>query len=404
MSSHVICKFPLVLLIVLVLTLGVQGAENKPLKVLFIGNSYTYENNLPFVFQSLARPLCEVKFEMVAEGGATLRRHLSRGDIQKRIAEGQYDVVVAQEQSRLGTQQLVEGFSLLTDTTAFHDSVREIAKSARIGKSRIVLLSHWPRADEPRNLTPIHNAYVTIAKEVNAIIAPVGLVWDKLGGDACSELKLYGEDRSHPAPEGTYVAAATLVRAVLDESPHLVAVTSVPMMDGRAKLNGEFVDIALDKQGVDAVNRVLDSIYKRDSSVEDAILPNYPPIPLPKLPPGIMRSRLDKSFLKGTWEGDFTTFGLSNRATITLNFHTEPAQIRMIHDEEWSPNDETSTPLKRPGEDGTLKLVYSSTAKNCIVDITLVRVGEQLKGLVRFIPGDGKEWVRSAITLSRQAP
>src|SRR5262245_46359593 len=79
---------------------GDKGAD-KPLRVLFVGNSYTYENNLPFVFKALADPLRRVEVSMVAAGGATLRRHIDAGKVLKTIGSGDFDVIVAQEQSEL---------------------------------------------------------------------------------------------------------------------------------------------------------------------------------------------------------------------------------------------------------------------------------------------------------------
>jgi len=49
---------------------GLSASLASPLRVLFVGNSYTYENNLPFVFEALADPVRDVSVTMVAGGGA----------------------------------------------------------------------------------------------------------------------------------------------------------------------------------------------------------------------------------------------------------------------------------------------------------------------------------------------
>ena len=380
-----------------------RDTADKPLRIFFVGNSYTYENNLPFVFESLAKPIRGVKVTMLAEGGATLRRHIDRGELLKKISDGQFDVVVLQEQSVLGSLQLVDGLALIQDPADFHKAVREIAKAAHAGNARLVLFAHWPRAESPRSLAALHNANVVIAKETGATLAPVGLVWDRLGGDACESLHLYGPDGSHPAPEGTYVAASVLVRAILGKTPSLVAVPKVPLMDGRAQLSGTFADIAPTAKGTVAIEQAIDAVYKAAPDNQFSKLPAAPPVPEPVLPPEMMRGRLTASFLRGQWQGEFASFGLAEHATLTLDLRNEPAAIRMTHAQQgWPGDDEAAAKSRGPDGDGVVALSYQSKGKDCAVEIRLVRVGDRLKGVVKFIPKSGREWVRSTVTLTRK--
>src|SRR5437868_1227446 len=78
-----------------------KGARRpeEPLRVLFIGNSLTYSNDLPAMVAALAksagkRPLV---FQSVVEGGFSLEDHWDRGDAQRAIAQGKWDVVVLQQ-------------------------------------------------------------------------------------------------------------------------------------------------------------------------------------------------------------------------------------------------------------------------------------------------------------------
>ncbi|MCA9260455.1 MAG: SGNH/GDSL hydrolase family protein [Planctomycetales bacterium] len=380
-----------------------DGAESAALRVLFVGNSYTYENNLPFVFQTLASSIREVECDMLARGGATLRSHLERGDFQKKLAEKPYDVVVVQEQSKLGPPRIVEGFTRIADTADCADSIRRIAAATEKFNARLVLFAHWPRADEPGNLAPIHNAYVQVGDEVGATTAPVGLIWDRLGGDDCDKLRLYAPDGSHPGPEGTYVAAAAIVRAVFGEVPKLPPVSRVPLMDGRAEPSGKFIEIAPSEAGIDAMSTAMREVFGNDARARQTTLPEFASVPFPAHPPEIMRKKFDTEFLRGTWNGEFSTFGLSEKATLTLECDVNTTVVRMTHGTEtgWSPNDETSHPSEGPGSDGKLSFKYVSHAKGCDVEISLVRVGAQLRGLVRFLLPDDVEWVRSSITLSK---
>ena len=71
------------------------------LNVLFLGNSYTYYNNLPYLVQKLANSVGLVlNHDQNTPGGAKLKDHVSGTSISK-IRQGGWDVVVLQEQSQI---------------------------------------------------------------------------------------------------------------------------------------------------------------------------------------------------------------------------------------------------------------------------------------------------------------
>src|SRR5207253_8398187 len=86
---------------------GQQGCGNQTeasgcTRLLFIGNSYTYVNDLPAMFADLARSGGHrVEVGMVAEGGATLRDHAGSVATAAKLTSAKWDVVVLQEQSEI---------------------------------------------------------------------------------------------------------------------------------------------------------------------------------------------------------------------------------------------------------------------------------------------------------------
>ncbi|MBS1688716.1 MAG: hypothetical protein JSS96_08325, partial [Bacteroidetes bacterium] len=71
-------------------------------KVLFIGNSYTYTNNMPSMLQSLAAEMGDtLVFNQSTPGGYTLEEHCSYSPTISLILSQQWDIVVLQEQSEL---------------------------------------------------------------------------------------------------------------------------------------------------------------------------------------------------------------------------------------------------------------------------------------------------------------
>src|SRR5262249_55454891 len=107
-----------------------EGTEEPPtaqapIRVLFIGNSYTYVNDLPETLESLsaneARP---VEAASVSQGLATLDVLWKKGDAVKEIQKGNWDFVVLQEQSQLGTTDVKNGLAVIKDPSSFFSSVR----------------------------------------------------------------------------------------------------------------------------------------------------------------------------------------------------------------------------------------------------------------------------------------
>ena len=75
---------------------------DAPLKVLFIGNSFTARNDLPgLVAQLSAARGKSLEHRLISAGGASPRTHWNAGEAQRAIREGKYDCVVLQEQSTL---------------------------------------------------------------------------------------------------------------------------------------------------------------------------------------------------------------------------------------------------------------------------------------------------------------
>jgi hypothetical protein len=64
----------------------------------------------------------------------------------------------------------------------------------------------------------LNGAYFGIAGELNAAVAPVGIAWQKARA-ANPELQLYQNDKSHPTPAGSYLAACVFYATLFDKSP-----------------------------------------------------------------------------------------------------------------------------------------------------------------------------------------
>src|SRR5581483_22826 len=73
------------------------GGNAQKLRDLFIGNSYTYVNNLPQMASGLARAAKEARqmeTEMIVVGGATVKVHCEEGGALGALGRGKWEFVV----------------------------------------------------------------------------------------------------------------------------------------------------------------------------------------------------------------------------------------------------------------------------------------------------------------------
>ena len=194
--------------------------KKEALKILFIGNSYTYYNNLPGLLESFVKRSSEkwvVKTKMVVWGGANLKSHWDAEKAVKAIRTRRYTHVVLQEQSRLGGTY-EHGILRVGKPELFFDYARRFDAEIKKAGAKTVFFLTWARQDLPRNQSKLTAAYSTIAKELNATVVPVGPAWQMARRER-PELSLYAADQSHPNPLGTYLGGCVFYRVLLGCSP-----------------------------------------------------------------------------------------------------------------------------------------------------------------------------------------
>src|SRR6185295_16615976 len=140
------------------------------LSILFIGNSFTQRNDLPGLLAAMAqdRGVC-IRHNLINAGGASLRTHWNAGRAAKEIAAGDYDFVVLQEQSTLPVK----------NAKRMAENVRLFDEAVTQAGAKTVLYMTWARQFAPESQKAISDAYNSIAKELGAIVVPVGTAWQK---------------------------------------------------------------------------------------------------------------------------------------------------------------------------------------------------------------------------------
>ncbi|MFK7952756.1 MAG: hypothetical protein AB8B73_07890 [Ekhidna sp.] len=194
--------------------------ESDAVRILFIGNSYTYYNSSPELVKALIQekfPNRIVETQLVSGGGMALEDHWQEGVALKAITSSEWDYVVLQEQSKLGKPVSIDGVIYFGETDLFFDYARRFHKEIHKTGAETVLFMTWSEQTKPEEQKILTYAYTSIAKELNAKLVPVGLVWDQVRTN--KQLNLYARDGSHPSPLGSYLIATTLFSALMDENP-----------------------------------------------------------------------------------------------------------------------------------------------------------------------------------------
>ena len=190
-------------------------------QVLFIGNSYTFSNDLPKMFTKLARSGGhDVGTELLANGGWTLEEHAQVSESVELIRQGTWNYVVLQEQSIVPSKPVERVQSMYPAVRILNEEI------ANNGASTILFMT-WGRREGLsqlgyRNFYEMQNelaiGYWNIARQLDIVVSPVGLAWQR-ALQREPQIDLWQSDGSHPSVEGSYLAACVFYAVLFRESP-----------------------------------------------------------------------------------------------------------------------------------------------------------------------------------------
>lgn len=218
------CSAPATLPLAPATQTALPAPTNMPeaeIRVLFLGNSYTYGNDLPELFAELARSGGHnVEVDMLAEGGLRLSDHAQSVETLDRLTSSQWTFVVLQEQSQIPALQVYRRREM-------YPAARQLVSNIRQrGATPLFFLTWahrdgWPEQgmDDFESMQKrITEGYTEIAQELDVPVAPVGSAW-LTAVEEHPELSLWREDGSHPRKQGSYLAACVFYAIIFQESP-----------------------------------------------------------------------------------------------------------------------------------------------------------------------------------------
>lgn len=186
--------------------------QKDTLRVLFVGNSYTYYEDMPKMVATISNNTkTKLVTEMSTLGGARLRQHwlnLRTLKTKQRIKEGKFDIVVLQGHSMVAIKK---PDSLRKYSKLFSDFIR------KSGAKPYFYLT-WARGYAPKQQEQITKVYTEIADSNDAVLVPVGEAWASVRKSR-PNIELYDPDESHPSRLGAYLTAHMFVVSILNEVP-----------------------------------------------------------------------------------------------------------------------------------------------------------------------------------------
>lgn len=196
------------------------------ISVLFIGNSYTYVNDLPGTLGALAADLGkEITIDSKTNGGYTFQNHTTDPLTYSKIHSKPWDVVVIQGQSQepsfpdtqVDTQTLPYAMQL-SDSIWANNPCSNVMYYMTWGRQNGD--PQWSEINTFEKMnTRLYNAYMRMADSSDqAMVSPVGRAWSYVRANYPA-INLYNADQSHPSAEGTYLAACTFYASLFSQSP-----------------------------------------------------------------------------------------------------------------------------------------------------------------------------------------
>lgn len=207
--------------------------EITPVKVLFIGNSYTSVNDLPNLFAELASTKgYKIETSRVTPGGYRFESHAANSVTLDAIAAEQWDFVILQNQSQ------VPGWKPLAVETHSLPHAQTLVNAIRANKAdtEIIYYVTWGRENGDTQNCGYYSLVCTFSGHTQALLdgysiyqdatggalALVGSAWETVVDDIdapFSSADLWSADGSHPSITGSYLAANVLFVAAFNESP-----------------------------------------------------------------------------------------------------------------------------------------------------------------------------------------
>ncbi len=219
-------KKSLVLATLFLFVFSITKAEKR--RVLFIGNSYTYTNDLPNTLKQLALSLNDtLEVDSYALGGATFNNLANSPNTLAKLQIGNWDYVILQGQSQ---EPAFSPAQVANDTYPYAKQLDSLVHVYNPCAETIFFMTWGRKNGDAANCAAyppictfegmqqrLRESYMEMTQDNNATCSPVGVAWKNVRTQFPA-IELYNPDESHPAVNGTYLAACTFYSSIYQKS------------------------------------------------------------------------------------------------------------------------------------------------------------------------------------------
>lgn len=230
--SSKILKRAFIFLSVLFTCQVANASDTEPIKLLFIGNSYTQMNEMPSLLQKMvSRSGKNSIIERSTESGASFKDHSERADMYDAIKSRKWDYIILQGYSR--ELSYTPGY-IDTETVPYLNKIMDSIHASN-ACTTVLFFMTWGYENGfldreevntyEKMADSIKRGYRYVGSLYNAPVVPVGMVWKS--AKQKKGVGLYASDGAHPNIKGSYLAACTFYHVLFNELPQYTLTTSL---------------------------------------------------------------------------------------------------------------------------------------------------------------------------------
>lgn len=197
-------------------------------KVLFIGNSYVYVNDLPNTLKNLALSMNDsIDVDSYCPGGYTAQSHWNDATTIAKIAQGNWDFIIIQCQSQ---EPSFSPTQVSNNTYPYVKKLDSFVKASNACAEVLYYMTWGRKNGDAANCTVyppvctyhgmqqrLRESYMLFAQDFASSVSPIGVVWQQVRTNY-PNIELYQSDESHPSVFGTYLAASTFYSSIFHKS------------------------------------------------------------------------------------------------------------------------------------------------------------------------------------------
>lgn len=229
------------------------AAKEKP-RILFVGNSHIFYNNLSGMFVQIAKSFGngDNVYELT-KGYYTLKKFADPEDsvgakLKQVLTKQKWDFVILQENTSVALSDKAE--------EEMFPYARILDEEIRANGAQTAFLMTWaPRegatkgfrtqnCEELQNI--LANHYLEISGELESLVIPAGVSFMRCM-EEYPEIELWDPDGQHPSPAGAYLTACTAYAVIFQKSPENCTFTGNLEMEEALKLQKIAADVVLKK-------------------------------------------------------------------------------------------------------------------------------------------------------------